>query len=139
MDWTALIRATLRLYATAALETWQRIQRAWWVALLPFVYLLILLVTSVFAAPLGLVGGFILGFVLAMCSGSYLYFIAEVVQGNRVQPRELLDSWRPYWGSVISILFFVFILRTLLGILVVPGQSSQTVLSIINLVLLIIS
>ncbi|MCE2484606.1 MAG: hypothetical protein J4F42_03775 [Desulfurellaceae bacterium] len=138
MDWAALIRATLRLYATAALETWQRIQRAWWVVLLPFVYLLILLVTSVFAAPLGLVGGFILGFVVAMCSGSYLYFIAEVVQGNRVQPRELLDSWRPYWGSVISILFFVFILRTLLGILVVPGQSSQTVLSIINLVLLII-
>jgi hypothetical protein len=138
MDWAALIRATLRLYSTAALETWQKIQRAWWVALLPFVYLLVLIVVSIFASPLGMVGGFILGFVLAMCSGSYLYFISEVVQGNRVQPRELVDSWRPYWGSVISILFFVFILRIVLGVLVVPGQSSQTVLYIINLVLLII-
>ena len=92
MDWAALIRATLRLYYTVALETWQNIQRAWWVALLPFGYLLVLLVVAQFAAALGLVGGFILGFALAMCSGSYLYFISEVVQGKRVQPRELLDS-----------------------------------------------
>ncbi len=138
MDWAALIRATLHLYYTAALETWQKIQRSWWVALLPFVYLLILLVVARFASLLGIVGGFILGFMLAMCSGSYLYFISEVVQGNRVRPRELVNSWRPYWGPVISMLFFMFVLRIILGILVVPSQSSQTVLSIIDLVLLII-
>ena len=138
MDWAALIRSTLRLYRATALETWQNMQRAWWVALLPFGYLLILLVVAQFAAALGRIGSFILGFALAMCSGSYLYFISEVVQGKRVLPRELVDSWRPYWSPVLTMLFFVFILRIALGVLVVPSQSSQTILSLINLVLLII-
>ena len=138
MDWSALIQATLHLYKKVALETWQKIQRAWWVALLPLLYAVVFFVIALFASQLGIVGGFIMGFALAMCTGSYLYFIAEVVNGNRVQPRELVDSWRPYFGSVISILFFLFILSFLLDRLVVPSPSSQTVLAIINLVLLII-
>lgn len=138
MDWSALIQATLHLYKKVAIEAWQKIQRAWWVGLLPLLYVVVFFVIAIFASRLGIIGSFILGFTLAMCTGSYLYFISEVVSGNRVQPREILDSWRPYFGSVISILFFLFILRIVLDLLVVPSQSSYTVLYLINLVLLII-
>ena len=100
MDWGALVAATLRLYQQAGKETWQKIWRDWWVGLLPLLYGLVFFLTAPFVAPLGLVGGLMLGLVLALCTSSYLYFIAGVVNGSRMRPQELGESWRPYFGSV---------------------------------------
>lgn len=138
MDWGALVTATLRLYREAAQETWQKVQRGWWVGLLPLLYTALFFFAASLVAPLGIIGGFILGLVLAFCTSSYLYFLAGVVSGNRVQPQELLESWRPYFGSVITILFFLFIVRQLLSLALPPVPSGQALAVLINLVLLII-
>jgi hypothetical protein len=87
----------------------------------------------------GMLGGFITGLVLAMCASSYLYFIAGVVNGNRMHLRELGESWRPYFGSVINILFLLFIVQYALALLTPPGDQTALLLSsLIELILLII-
>jgi hypothetical protein len=139
MNWGALVTTTLRLYQQAAKETWEKGSRAWPVALLPFLYGPVFYLTAVFVAPLGLIGGFILGLVLALCVSSYLYFIAGVVNGSRMSLADLPESWRPYLGSVITILFFLSIVQYALELLVPPGAAGGSELrSIINLVLLIL-
>ena len=139
MHWGVLIAATLRLYQQAAKETWEKGSRAWPVALLPFLYGPVFVLTAVFVAPLGFIGGFILGLVLALCVSSYLYFIAEVVNGNRMSLADLAESWRPYFGSVITILFFLTIVQYVLELLVPPGATGGSELrSIINLALLVL-
>src|SRR5262245_62085622 len=127
MDWGALAAATLRLYQQALKETWERVSTAWWVGFLPFLYGPFFFLAASFSAPLGLLGGFILGFVLAVCVSSYLYFIAGVVNGNRMSIRELAESWRPFFGSVITILFFLTLVQYTLAMLLPLGNpGAQT-------------
>jgi hypothetical protein len=139
MDWGTLVAATLRLYQQAALETWERVSRGWWISLLPFLYGPLFFLTAIFVSPLGLIGGLILGLVLAVCASSYLYFIAGAVQGSRMSLRDLPESWRPYLGSVITILFFLTIVQYTLEFLLpygAPGASE--IRQVINLALLIL-
>lgn len=139
MDWSALVTSTLRLYQQAAKETWEKGLRSWWVGLLPLLYGPVFAFTAGFAMQLGFLGGFIAGFLLAMCVSSYLYFIAGVVNGRRVHLQELGESWRPYLSSVINILFILFILRYILALLTPPGDETALLLSsLIELILLIL-
>jgi hypothetical protein len=138
MDWGALVAETLRLYQRAGKETWQKINRAWWVGLLPLLYGLVFSLIAPFVAAFGLIGGLILGLVLALCVSSYLYFIANVVNGSRVSPQELAESWRPFFGSVITILFFLSIVQYVLAVLLQSSPGAYVLRSLINLVLLII-
>jgi hypothetical protein len=86
-----------------------------------------------------MIGGFILGFVLAMCVSSYLYFIDGVVNGSRVSLADLGESWRPHLSSVINILFFLFLLHYILALLTPPGDETAMLLaSLIELILLVI-
>ena len=94
MDWNALVAATLTLYRQAAKETVEKVGKGWWVALLPLVYTPLIFLAATFFGRMGLAGGLLVGLVMALCTGSYLYFIDGVVHGQRVQPQELFDSWR---------------------------------------------
>jgi hypothetical protein len=140
MDWGALITSTLKLYQQAARESWEKGARSWWVGLLPLLYGPIFVISSLLAARLfGPLGGFISGFILAMCVSSYLYFIAGVVSGRRMSLREFGDSWRPYLSSAISILFLFFVVQYLLDLLTPPGDATAMMLaSLIELILLVI-
>ena len=126
MDWNALVAATLTLYRQAAKETVEKVGKGWWVALLPLVYTPLIFLAATFFGRMGLAGGLLVGLVMALCTGSYLYFIDGVVHGQRVQPQELFDSWRPHFGSVISILFFLMLIRLLFSML--PGGAGSQAL-----------
>lgn len=132
MDWGALISSTLQMYRQAATETWQKVTRNWWVGFLPLLYGVILLFTASFVPPFGIVGGLIFGLVSAVCTSSYLFFLAGVVGGQRMLPTELAESWRPYFSPVINILFFLFLVRLTLS-LVLPEVAF-----IVMLILLVI-
>ncbi len=138
MDWGALLSATIQMYRQAAVETWQRIQRNWWVGLLPFLYGFILIIVASFVAPLGMVGGFIFGLISAMCTSSYLYFLAGIVGGQRMLLSELGESWRPYLSPVITVLFFLFLVQLILSLVLPPVESSQDVAFFVILILLVI-
>ena len=138
MDWGALISATVRMYRQAVVETWQKITRNWWVGFLPLLYGVILVFTASFVLQLGMIGGLIFGLISAMCTSSYLFFLAGVVNGQRMIPSELGESWRPYLSPVITILFFLFLVRMTLSLVLPPVAASQDVSLIVTLILLVI-
>lgn len=139
MDWGGLIAATLRIYQQAAQDAWEKGRRSWWISLLPFLYGPVVLLSAMLTAPLGFLGGFISGIVLAMCVSSYLYFIAGVVNGSRMSIRELGESWRPHLSAVINILFLLFLLQYFLALLTPPGDETAMMLAaLIELILLVI-
>jgi hypothetical protein len=139
MDWRALVSSTLRLYRQAAKEAWEKGSHSWWVGLLPFLYGPVFFLCSMFAARLGMLGGFLMGLVLAMSVSSYLYFIAGVVNGSRMSLTELGESWRPHLSSVINILFFLFLLQYVLALLTPAGDETAMLLAaLIELILLVI-
>ena len=137
MDWTALINATNAIYRNAAQETLSRIRDSWWVSLLPFLYTPLIFLSAMIFSQMGLAGGLLVGLVMALCTGSYLYFIDGTVHGQRVNASDLLDSWRPHFGSVITILFFMTIVRMLFTF-VGYGAASGTGYFLLHLVLPIV-
>jgi hypothetical protein len=138
MNWRTLVTTTLKLYQQVARDTWKNVQPNWWIAFLPLVYGFVLLITGIVAAQLGMLGGFLLGFILALCTSSYLYFIAGVVTGNRMTFTELSESWRPYLSPVMTILFFFFVVQLTLSV-ILPGMAGAGLISlVINLALLIV-
>jgi hypothetical protein len=137
MNWSVLIVATLRLYQQAAKETWQKVPRNWWVGLLPLLYGPLFFLVAVLVAPLGMASGFILGFIIAVCVSSYLYFIAGVVAGEYMSFQEVIESWRPFFGPVTTILFFLFLVGITLSMLP-PVAGGEILFPAIYLILLII-
>ena len=133
MDWNALIAATLAIYRNAARETVEKLGRGWWVALLPLVYTPLIFLAASFFGRMGFAGGLLVGLVMALCTGSYLYFIDGIVHGQRVQPHELLESWRPHFSSVISILFFLMLVRLLFSMMP-GGAGSQALYVLVHLI-----
>jgi len=138
MDWGALVRSTIQLYRQAAIETGQKITRNWWVGFLPLLYGVILFFTASFVFHLGMIGGFVFGLISAMCTSSYVFFLAGVVNGQRMLPTDLAESWRPYLSPVITILFFLFLVRMTLSLALPPVAASQDVAFIVTLILLVI-
>ncbi len=134
MDWNGLIAATLTIYRHAARETVEKLGKGWWIALLPLLYTPLIILTATFFGRRGFVGGLLVGLVMALCTSSYLYFIDGVVHGQRVQLQELLGSWRPHFGSVISILFFLMLIRLLFSVLP-GGAGSQALYVLVHLIL----
>jgi hypothetical protein len=61
-----------------------------------------------------------------------------VINGNRLSLQDLLESWRPYFFSVITLLFFLTIVQYALALLLPPVGGAQALHLLINLVLLII-
>ena len=59
--------------------------------------------------------------------------------GSRMTLADLAESWRPYFGSVITILFFLSIVQYALELLIPPGAAGGYELrTIINLALLVL-
>lgn len=129
MDWSALVAATLAVYRQVLIDTPKKIARTWWVALLPLGYAVLITIAAGALGGLGFAGGLLTGLLVALCTGSYLYFIDAVVHDQRAQPHELFDSWRPHFGAVITILFSVMMVRLVVGML--PTAAGAQVLSLI--------
>jgi hypothetical protein len=138
MDWGALVKVTLQLYLRSLQEAWQKVLQGWWLLLLPVLYSPVLSLATLFAAPLGLIGGFLIGLTMAACVSSYLYFIGEVVGGRRIVWQDLGESFRVHLGSVISVLFILMLLQWVLALALPPVPSAQAVRAVINLGLLVI-
>jgi hypothetical protein len=95
----------------------RRAVRAWPVALSFFIYAAILLVAGMVLAPFGMIGGLVLGLVVAACWSSYLELASQVVAGSKIQL-----SWggfRRTFGArlwdVVSVMFAFWIISLLLG------------------------
>lgn len=105
-----VVRATLALYLRAL----QRAARALVKAPVSLVGLLVaqgaLLVTAIVASPLGIIGGFIVGFVAAAASGAYLSLVEASLQApSSLGWSALRTSIGRYLWDVINVMFIFWI------------------------------
>ncbi|MGC4094320.1 MAG: hypothetical protein QM756_41705 [Polyangiaceae bacterium] len=102
----------LWLYGKVAAETGRRVVKGWPALLALPIYPIILGVAGALTAPAGMIGGFILGFVIAACWSSYLELISQVVEGVRVRLNwdDFKKTFAPRFWDVVSVMFAFFII-----------------------------
>jgi hypothetical protein len=80
-----------------------------------FVYTVILALAAVFAAPFGILGGFILGLVSAACTSSFLYLVEMMVRTGKVSLDDFRRSFTAYLGEVLGVLFIFWVVQAVVA------------------------
>jgi hypothetical protein len=103
------------LYRKVSVTAARNAIRAWPAALSLVVYALLLFLANLVFAPMGMVGGMLLGLVAAACCSSYLELISQAVAGAKVHVRwdELKRTFGARFWDVISVMFAFFIIGLL--------------------------
>ena len=112
MEWLV---ATMRLYGSVTRRAARVAVTNWPVGLSVFVYFAAMSITLPFAMMLGLLGGFIVGFVWAACIASFLFVVERLVRHGRVTLDEFPASFAPYFSDVIGVMFVLWMARMLLS------------------------
>jgi hypothetical protein len=87
------------------------------VALSFFVYAAILMAAAIVLAPLGMIGGMVLGLVVAACWSSYLELASQAVAGTKIRPTwvEFRRTFGARLWDVVSVMFAFWIISLLMG------------------------
>jgi hypothetical protein len=102
----------LSLYRQVAAEAARRAAAAWPVALSLVVYAVLLVAAGMAFAPLGIVGGLILGLVVAACWSSYLELLSQAVAGSQIRIRwdDFKRTFFARFWDVISVMFAFWVI-----------------------------
>lgn len=114
-----MLRATLRLYATAGQSTASALPRSLWATAFLLGAFLATVVLGGLLAPMGMAGGFVLGFIHAALIGWYLALLQIVVSSRRrIKLQDVREHMGTYLWEVISILFIFWIASMVLELTV---------------------
>jgi hypothetical protein len=107
----------LLLYREVIVLAAQRAVRAWPVVLLFVLYGAILLAAGVLLSPLGMIGGLLVGLVVAACWSSYLELASQAVAGSKIRLNwaELRRTFGARFWDVVSVMFAFWIISLLMG------------------------
>lgn len=122
-----------RIYAESLSKALSVIGKNLWTLLLPVGVFIASLFAGTLLAPLGLVGGFILGFLISALYGSYLYFVSGLVTSGRVLLSEIKGSFGGLLWPVIGVGFVVWIAEWVVGALVSGMPNGGTLMLLFNL------
>ncbi len=104
----------LRLYGHTGVLALRRAVKAWPVAFSLVLYAAIGLVASFLVQPLGMIGGFLIGFLMAACLASYLHLLSQAVAGGKLTRADLTQGFKLRFWDVVSVLFAFWILSFVL-------------------------
>lgn len=104
------LTALIELYRVVLQKTWQSLRRGWITILAIIGFSFLLNLAQQIAAPLGIVGGFILGAVNALLVGATLSLVEQSIMYTRpLKPRDIFDSFGHYFWDVIGVGFVLWI------------------------------
>jgi len=106
----------LSLYRRVTVEAARRAVAAWPVALSLVVYAVVMVAAMIAFAPLGgIVGGLLVGLVMAACWSSYLELISQAVAGTKIRIRwgDFKRTFFARFSDVISVMFAFWIISFL--------------------------
>jgi len=132
-DRLLLIRATLALYRDAVRDAGKALLRNLWIVALPPLYSILLATVQRLAAPLGMIGGFLMFLVAAGCISSFLSVLAEAVGHERIRFRELGQTFGRYLSSIAGVLFLFWIIELLLALITEQNPGLAWLAIVVNL------
>jgi hypothetical protein len=99
----------LSLFVEVAATAARRALNGWPAALAVLLYAAIMVAAGMLLGPLGLVGGFIIGFIEAACISNYLHLLSVVVAGSKLDWVDLKAGFLAMLWDVIGVLFVLWI------------------------------
>lgn len=87
----------LKLYRDVLVLAVKRTGQSWLAALSLPIYGAVLWVAAMMFAPLGFVGGLLVGLVALACFAGYLYLLSDAVSGSRIQFSDIKRGMRGWW------------------------------------------
>jgi hypothetical protein len=110
----------LGLYKDVAIRAAKRAAQSWLAAVSIPVYAFAVGLAIVLTAPLGIIGGFIVGLVAAACFGAYLSMLASAIEGSPIRLADFKNGLRAIW-DVVSVFFALWIIS--LGVRMLRGMA----------------
>jgi len=105
-----LLSATLQVYRQALSATWRSLRRSWVTVASLIGFALLFVGAARIAAPMGMVGGLLLGLVNALLVGATLRLIEQSLNASRtIQPADVPDSFGHYFWDVIGVGFVLWL------------------------------
>ncbi|HTF92538.1 MAG TPA: hypothetical protein VK632_05805 [Verrucomicrobiae bacterium] len=104
-----IFQVTFWLYATALKRSADCVRRNLIVSFAPLAYSLVLSVAGMVAAPLGIIGGFVLGLAMQACASSGLFLIKNMVESGKTDVHDFLKGFTAYIWELITISFILWI------------------------------
>ncbi len=116
-----LVRATFAIYQDAGLAAGRAFARSAWAFGLLLAFFPLLWFLGVLLSPLGMLGGILVALVNAACAGTYLATLQDALTVRRSIDFALVrGNFSKHTNLVLSVLFPVWILQLLVGILDLP-------------------
>jgi hypothetical protein len=110
------VQVTLWMYAVALRRSLEAVSKNWIVSFAPLAYGFILSATVSIVAPLGLIGGLILGLVSQACVSSGLYLVENIVGMGKTNFDDFIKGFTVYLWELVRISFILWIPLRVLSI-----------------------
>jgi hypothetical protein len=133
-----LVQMTFWMYGMALRRAWECVSKNWVVSFAPLAYGLLLSASAALVAPLGIVGGLILGLVSQACVSSGLFLIENMVRGGRADFDDFVKGFTVYIWELLRIAFILWIPLRLLAMALAPVPNGGLILTLIHLILYVI-
>ena len=109
------IKALVWIYKTCLIRTVELVRENLGIIFAPIAYGFVLSAAALLVAPLGFIGGMILGVVLAACASSGLYLIENVVRMSKATFQDFTRGFTVYIWDVLTLAFIFWIPMRLLA------------------------
>jgi hypothetical protein len=109
------IKAIFWIYKTCLMRTVELVRGNLGIIFAPIAYGVLLSVAAMLVAPLGIVGGIVMGVVLAACASSGLYLIENVVRMGKASLQDFTRGFSAYIWDILTIAFIFWIPMRLLA------------------------
>ena len=109
------IKALVWIYKTCLIRTVELVRENLGIIFAPIAYGFVLSAAALLLAPLGFIGGMILGVVLAACASSGLYLIENVVRMSKATLQDFTRGFTVYIWDILTLAFIFWIPMRLLA------------------------
>jgi len=109
------IKAIFWIYKTCLIRTVELVRGNVGIIFAPIAYGVLLSVAAMLVAPLGIIGGIVMGVVLAACASSGLYLIENVVRMGKASLQDFARGVSVYIWDILTIAFIFWIPMRLLA------------------------
>jgi hypothetical protein len=104
-----LVQATLWIYANAIRRSFECVTENWIISFAPLAYGFALSLAGLVVAPLGLVGGLLLGLATQACFSSGLYLLENMVKIGKANFNDFIRGFTVYLWELLLIAFILWI------------------------------
>ena len=109
------IKAIFWIYKTCLIRTVELVRNNLGIIFAPIAYGVLLSAATMLLAPLGIIGGIIMGVVLAACASSGLYLVENVVRMGKTSLQDFARGFSVYIWEILTIAFIFWIPMRLLA------------------------